>query len=134
MSFFTSFKKYKWGILIMLCSSIFACVGQLLWKMSGGFTNNIFLVLLGFVFYGIGAILMIFAYKFGPLSVLQPILSLNYVFSLILGYFILNEPIDILKVLGILVIISGVCLIAMGGNKNATPKEKVNEQKENANE
>jgi drug/metabolite transporter (DMT)-like permease len=56
------------------------------------------------------------------------------VFSLILGYFILNEPIDILKVLGILVIISGVCLIAMGGNKNATPKEKVNEQKENANE
>ena len=57
---------------------------------------------------------MIIAYKFGKLSVLQPILSLNYVLSIILAATVLKEEITILKCIGVLVIIIGVIMIAGG--------------------
>jgi len=69
---------------------------------------------LGFVFYGAGALIMIIAYKFGKLSVLQPILSLNYALSIVLGFVFLDETITALKVVGVLVIMSGVICIAGG--------------------
>ena len=60
---------------------------------------------------------MIIAYKFGSLSVLQPFLSLNYVLSIILAATVLKEPVTIAKVIGILIIITGVMLIGGGDNK-----------------
>ena len=68
----------------------------------------------GFGFYGIGALVMIIAYKFGKLSVLQPMLSLNYVLSIILAAIVLDEEITLLKCIGVLVIIAGVIMIAGG--------------------
>ena len=107
-----SIKKNKKGILLMLLSSICACVGQLLWKLSAEY--GVAIMLVGFLFYGVGALVMLIAYKYGNLSVLQPILSLNYVLSIILGGIVLKEPITILKCVGVLIIISGVVLIAGG--------------------
>ncbi len=110
-----SFKKNKKGILLMLISSICVCVGQLLWKLSA--EQGVLLMLAGFGFYGVGALVMIVAYKFGKLSVLQPMLSLNYVLSIILASIILKEKITLLKCIGVLIIIAGVVLIA-GGDKD----------------
>lgn len=107
-----SFKKNKKGILLMLISSICVCIGQLLWKLSSEY--GIIVLLAGFCFYGVGAIIMIIAYKFGKLSVLQPMLSLNYVLSIVLAAIVLKERITILKCLGVLIIIGGVILIAGG--------------------
>lgn len=107
-----SFKKNKKGILLMIVSSICVCIGQLLWKLSTSY--GIITMLLGFGFYGVGALIMIVAYKFGKVSVLQPMLSLNYVLSLILAALVLKEDITILKCVGALVIIAGVILIAGG--------------------
>lgn len=59
---------------------------------------------------------MIIAYRYGKLSVLQPILSLNYVLSIVLAAVILKEKITALKCIGVLIIITGVLLIA-GGNE-----------------
>lgn len=98
----------------MMLSSICACVGQLLWKLSA--EKGILCLLLGFCFYGIGALSMIIAYRYGKLSVLQPILSLNYVLSIVLAAVILKEKITALKCIGVLIIITGVLLIA-GGNE-----------------
>ena len=107
-----SFRKNKKGILLMLISSICVCVGQLLWKLSA--EQGIIIMLAGFCFYGVGALVMIVAYKFGKLSVLQPMLSLNYVLSIILAAVVLKEEITILKCIGVLVIIAGVIMIAGG--------------------
>ena len=71
-------------------------------------------MLLGFMFYGAGALIMIIAYKYGKLSVLQPVLSLNYALSIVLGFVFLYEPITILKIIGVLVITAGVICIAGG--------------------
>ncbi len=57
---------------------------------------------------------MIIAYRFGKLSVLQPMLSLNYVLSIILAVLVLKEKVTILKCIGVLVIIAGVTMIAGG--------------------
>lgn len=96
----------------MLISSICVCVGQLLWKLS--VERGIIFMLVGFCFYGVGALVMIVAYKFGKLSVLQPMLSINYVLSIILAVLVLKERITILKCIGVLVIIGGVIMIAGG--------------------
>jgi len=57
---------------------------------------------------------MIIAYKYGKLSVLQPMLSLNYVLSIFLAAVVLKEQITLLKSIGVLIIIAGVILIAGG--------------------
>ena len=108
----TSFEKNKNGIFLMIISSIVVCLGQLLWKL--GANGNLTLLGGGFLLYGLGALLMIIAYKFGSLSVLQPILSLNYVISLFVGYYFLNESVSIQNLLGVIIIILGVYLIATG--------------------
>ncbi|WP_455761750.1 EamA family transporter [Phocaeicola coprophilus] len=107
-----SFEKNKKGIFLMIISSIVVCLGQLLWKL--GSNGDITLLGGGFLLYGLGALLMITAYKFGSLSVLQPILSLNYVISLFVGYYFLNESVSIQNLLGVIIIILGVYLIATG--------------------
>ncbi len=110
-----SFKRNKRGILLMVVSSICACVGQLLWKLSAD--KGIACMACGFLFYGIGALIMIVAYKFGKLSVLQPMLSLNYVLSIILATLVLHENITILKCIGVLIIVAGVVMIAGGDDE-----------------
>lgn len=107
-----SFKKNKYGIMLMILSSICVCIGQLLWKLS--VKQGIMLLLAGFVLYGVGAVIMIVAYKFGSLSVLQPMLSLNYVISIVLASTVLNEDITLMKIIGVLIIMLGVILIGGG--------------------
>ena len=107
-----SFRKNRKGIVLMLFSSLFVCTGQLMWKMAT--EKGIVWVLLGYGLYGIGALIMIIAYRFGSLSVLQPMLSLNYVLSMLLDVFILNETITVTKLAGVFIIITGVILIGGG--------------------
>ncbi len=57
---------------------------------------------------------MLVAYRYGKLSVLQPMLSLNYVLSIVLAAVVLKEEITLLKCVGVLTIIAGVVLIAGG--------------------
>ena len=107
-----SIQKNKKGILLMLVSSICVCIGQLLWKLSA--THGLIFMLAGFVFYGAGALIMIIAYKFGKLSILQPMLSLNYVLSILLAALVLHEAITLYKVIGVIIITCGVVMIAGG--------------------
>lgn len=109
-----SFRKNKKGILLMTLSSICVCIGQLLWKLS--VSTGIIALLFGFCFYGAGALMMIIAYRYGKLSVLQPMLSLSYALSIILAIVVLKENITLLKCIGVLSIIAGVVMIA-GGDK-----------------
>ena len=107
-----SFQKNKKGILLMLVSSVCVCIGQLLWKLSA--TQGILYMMAGFGFYGVGALVMIMSYKFGKLSVLQPMLSLNYVLSIVLAAIVLKEKVSLVKCIGVLIIIGGVIMIVGG--------------------
>lgn len=107
-----SLKKNKKGIILMLISSLCVCIGQLFWKLYAN--GSVLFLVFGFAFYGVGALIMIYAYKFGSLSVLQPMLSANYIFTIILATTVLDEQMTLTKVIGILIIILGVILIGGG--------------------
>jgi undecaprenyl phosphate-alpha-L-ara4N flippase subunit ArnE len=84
------------------------------WKM--GANGNWLILLAGFALYGIGALLMMVAYRFGNLSVLHPMLSMNYIFTIMIARFILGEDITLIKLAGTLIIIFGVVMIGGGDN------------------
>ncbi len=94
----------------MLASSLLTCTGQLCWKMSAGPCMVLFLMA-GFGLYGCGALLMIIALRYGDLSKLHPLLSAGYILSIVLGTVVLKESVTVWKLLGIMVIISGIILI-----------------------
>lgn len=100
----------KTGVFLMLICSCCLCAGQFIWKCWGG----VLPLLAGFMIYGVGVLAMLSAYRFGSLSTLQPINSVSYVISAVLGYFAFQEPVTMGKIVGILVIISGVILLARG--------------------
>ena len=108
----TSIKKNGKGILLMGLSSLCVCLGQLFWKIST--IENIGYLFGGFFLYGLGALIMLLAYRFGKLSILQPMLSLSYVLSIVLARIVLQEQITVVKCIGVILIILGVVLIAGG--------------------
>jgi len=112
-----SFRNNKKGILMMVASSVFVSFGQMFWKMF--YTEGIGALVLGLVLYAAGALIMIVAYKYGNLSVLQPMLCLAYVFAIFIAVFILKESMTPFRLAGILVIIFGVILIG-GGDAEKT--------------
>lgn len=107
-----SFEKNKKGILLMVCASLCVCVGQLFWKLAA--TRGLLFLLVGFGLYGLGALITLVAYRYGSLSVLQPVLSLNYVLTVVLATLVLDEQISRLRTIGILYVMAGVLLICGG--------------------
>ena len=68
-------------------------------------------VLSGFSCYGISSILWLVAISRLPLSNAYPVLSAGYVLVVFASYFFFNEPLGLLKILGIILICAGVILI-----------------------
>jgi undecaprenyl phosphate-alpha-L-ara4N flippase subunit ArnE len=115
-------ENFKLGVLIILFCTIFTSVGQLFFKYSSEtFTLNIFEMLtnynllLGFLFYGVGAALLIVGLKFGDLSRLYPIVSLNFVWVTIISVIFLGEKLNSFKINAVILVIFGVVLI--GGSQ-----------------
>lgn len=121
-------KKNGKGILLMFVSATALCIGQLIWKKMDGI--QILPLLLGFVIYGVGALVMIMAFKYGELSVLQPMNSMSYVISTILAYFVLNEKISRMRLAGIIIIIIGVVVLASAGAASSKDKTSSDENKD----
>ncbi|HHD2752989.1 TPA: EamA family transporter [Clostridium perfringens] len=100
------------GILLIVISALCTSFGQLFWKI--GVSKSIWIILLGFILYGVGALTMIIAFKFGELSILHPLMCIGYIFALINGFLFLKERISLLQFVGIVVIIIGIVFIARG--------------------
>jgi len=107
-------RENKFGILLMIASSCCVCIGQLFWKLS--VNGNLFYLCLGFLLYGVGFMAMVAAYKYGSVSKLQPILSSNYVFAVLLGFGVLGERITLCKIAGIVIITTSVTIIGSNGD------------------
>jgi drug/metabolite transporter (DMT)-like permease len=69
-------------------------------------------LILGLTCYGIGAIVYILLLTRVKLSVAAPSISLVYVFSVLLGYFLFKEYIPVSRAFGLGLIICGVILVA----------------------
>lgn len=110
-TFIHSFNQNKIGILLIIITSVLTSIGQLFWKLGQDGGMGLFGILVGFVFYGIGTILMILAFRYGSFSVLHPFLACGYIFALIWSKLFLQEVITPSQIFGVLLIIVAVVLI-----------------------
>lgn len=62
--------------------------------------------------FGFGSILWMFIIKNYPLSTTYPMISLSYVFGMLAAIFFFHESVDLVKWIGVFLIITGCCLIA----------------------
>jgi len=93
-------------------------VGGLFFKKASEKINNSFkdiifngyLYLGGIVYLG-SALLNIYILKFLPYSVVLPMTSITYVWTLFISHILLNEKMNVKKVVGIILIIIGACII-----------------------
>lgn len=69
-------------------------------------------LIIGLLSYGSGAILNIIVLRYMPYTIVFPLTSITYIWTFVLSYFLLGEPITKRKLLGIgLIIIGAVCLV-----------------------
>jgi multidrug transporter EmrE-like cation transporter len=66
----------------------------------------------GLALYGVSTLLWIYALRTVELSYAYPLISLGYVLVFIASYFIFHEPISVLRLGGLLLILSGIVLVA----------------------
>ncbi|BAU12759.1 hypothetical protein LEP3755_32900 [Leptolyngbya sp. NIES-3755] len=68
-------------------------------------------LVIGLTCYGAAAVLYILLLTRVPLSVLAPAVALQYVFSVMMGKFIFNESIPMIRLFGVGFIIGGVVML-----------------------
>jgi len=107
------------SVLISVAGQFFLKMGAIkLGKVHGGNIISLVLnmitipeLLLGLTCYGIGAVAYILLLTRVNLSVAAPAVSVGYIISVFLGYFVLKEPISITRVFGLGLIVTGVILV-----------------------
>ncbi|WP_176142427.1 EamA family transporter [Halobacillus hunanensis] len=105
----------KWVCLIMVFTLLGAIGGYFFKRatsdgiaINGHVMKNI---IIGGLFYGTGAILNIIALKYLPYTIVFPLTSITYVWTMLISYIFLNEIISRKKLIGVLFIIIGSCLL-----------------------
>lgn len=68
---------------------------------------------LGAGLYLVSAVLNIFVLRFLDYSVVLPLTSITYIWTMVLSYFILSEKITAKKIGGVLLILIGAMLVSM---------------------
>lgn len=72
-------------------------------------------IILGFVCYGIAAILWLDVLSKLDFSMAFPMVSLTYVFAILIGRFIFQETVGLDRIVGVLLILSGLFFIVRSG-------------------
>ena len=72
-------------------------------------------ILVGFVCYGIAAILWLDVLSKLDFSLAFPLVSLTYVFSLVIGHFVFNETVGLSRIVGVFLILAGLFFIIRSG-------------------
>ncbi|ALS00449.1 hypothetical protein ATZ33_03400 [Enterococcus silesiacus] len=112
-------QKLSLGILLILIAAVLSSLGQLAWKFGADGTGSYAIILyaVGFIAAGAGMFFMMAAFRYGEVSILQPMMSLGFALSIVLGALFLNENITWYKLLGTGFIIAGSILLGIEGNE-----------------
>ncbi len=116
-------KTKKEAIILVLICTFFTAVGQLSFKIgSKNLSFNMielltnYPLIIGFLLYAMGALILVLALKNGELSILYPFIATSFVWVSVLSVIFLNEVMNVWKWSGVLVIILGMGFIGKGGS------------------
>ena len=84
-------------------------LSRILWTVYHAFSNPF--IILGLFLYGVSAFFWIIALSRVDLSYAYPVLSLGYIIIMLLSYWLFQENLSTLRVLGTLTVVIGLCLI-----------------------
>ncbi|MBI5832933.1 MAG: multidrug resistance protein [Armatimonadetes bacterium] len=85
-------------------------------------------IIIGLGFFVVSSMLYLTVMSKMPLSVLYPMVALNYIFVTISARYFLGEPVNAMRVVGLSVIVAGVVLVGLSqqskpaGNGTAMPQ------------
>lgn len=115
------------ALIAVACATIIQTIAQLLIKQGSDSLGEhaslldaaagIFTVLplfAGYSLYGLFTVIMVFALKHGELSMLYPVMALSYIWVPIVSVLWFEEPINVIQMIGITVIVSGVAILGRG--------------------
>lgn len=105
-----------WSYLALAGGISGGVVGQILLKKGAGEDNFVAQLvnpatIVGFLFYGVSALLYIIALRKIPVSVAFPSVSVSYIAVALLGAVLYGEPLGWLKLVAIGLILLGVVLL-----------------------
>jgi len=110
----TKIKLYKLPLLVLFCT-LLTSFAQLFLKLS---TQNQSLIIslnshliIGLLLYFVASIIFLIALKETELSILYPLLSLSYIWGLIIAIFVLDEKTKTSSLLGVGFIIIGISIL-----------------------
>jgi uncharacterized membrane protein len=112
-------KTKFWAIGLVLLCTIFTTTAQYFWKNATN-QNSIQGILfshylwIGFVFYGLSAVLLIVALKGGELSVLYPIIATSFIWVTLISAYLIHETVGFNKWIGVFSIIVGITFLGVG--------------------
>ena len=115
-------------VLLAISTTLLITSGQVLWKIgiqkAGGFylpeqsiIGNVFRILFngwvfsGFVVYALATGFFLRLISKFDISLIIPITSVAFIYSLLAGYFIFGEQISLFRVFGVLLIVAGVLFV-----------------------
>lgn len=122
-------ERRRRALLIVVGCTLIGAVAQVLIKSGAnhlshpGFLGAILGMLtnpplfFGYCLYGVFTALMVYALRDGELSILFPLIALQYVWVSILSVVIFHESMSPLKAAGVVVIVIGVAVLGRGGAK-----------------
>lgn len=115
-------------ILMVLCTGL-TSFAQVFYKKSVSTLSLNFMsiitnynLIIGLFLYGIGAVIMLYAFKHGEVTVLYPVIALSYIWVSLLAAYFFGEHMNILKWIGVLIIMGGIIVIGIGGKRSETTK------------
>ncbi|HLC97508.1 MAG TPA: hypothetical protein VJC21_01880 [Candidatus Nanoarchaeia archaeon] len=120
---YTQRQQHRAILLVVVCT-LFTSLGQLFWKAGVQRIDLSMLLtvlnlpfLLGTIAYGVGTLLMLFAFRQGELSLLSPIFATSYVWvSLVSPLFYPADSMNGWKWLGVLIILIAVAILSRGAS------------------
>lgn len=119
--------KNRWAVVLVLLSTFITSGGQILLKKgASGLSLNVveqlanLPLLAGWGMYMVGAGMLVVALKYGDLSLLYPIYSLNFIWvSIMSPYFFEYDSMNPVKWLGVAVVVVGVTCVGVGSARKA---------------
>jgi multidrug transporter EmrE-like cation transporter len=122
-------RQRRRSVLIVVACTLMGAAAQVLIKLGANQLSHASLIatfvsiftvpqlFLGYCLYGVFAVLMVLALRHGELSILYPVIALTFVWVSILSALIFHEPMNAVKIIGIIVIVAGVAVLGLGSKR-----------------
>jgi uncharacterized membrane protein len=115
-------------ILMILCTGLTSFAQVFYKKSASSLSLNFFSLItnynliIGLCLYAVGAVIMLYAFKNGEVTVLYPIIALSYIWVSILAVYFFGETMNIYRWIAIIFVFIGIVSIGIGGKDSETIK------------